>query len=945
VVPLDTLVDAVWGDDPPPTAVASLRTYVSRLRPQLRDTLQTRGSGYQLVVGAGDTDASQFEALVDGADAAPPDQAARLLTEALRLWRGPAFGDEADVEQVRAEARRLDERRNHALEQRARALLEAGRPAEAVAEAEALVATEPLREGAWIVLVEGLARAERAAEALRAYQRAADALADAGLEPSTRLRDSERAVLDGTITRSGPGTPATTPTGSPASRLTDVVAPPFDRPPLPVSSFVGRESDCEQLVDLLDTARVVTLVGPGGVGKTRLALEVVRTAAARGGSTRVVELAPLSAPEDVPATVVAALGLAADQSSSQEALDRAGHLDMLVVLDNAEHVIEETARTIERLVRGGSSIRVLATSRERLGVDGEQVWTVAPLTSTGHFPSGCQLFVDRARAAVSDLDLSPDDDVVARIVRRLDGLPLAIEMAAAQLSATSLDELADALDDHVDALRSPRRDAPERHRSLAAVLAWSEERLDPDEATILAELSVFAGPVSAVDIDGVLGRRDAAAIVRSLATRSLVSVNRTVEPTRFQLLFTVRDFAGRTLAGTEREQALAERHARWFTEVARTADSALRTTGEVEAHRRIDATFAELRAAHRWARTHQPDLAVELSGHLQLYAYTRLTDEPLQWAEALTEQMAADRGGDEIPALLTAAATRALTRGDLARASVLAGRAVELAGASRIGLSALEALSDAALYDGRLDDSLAASEALVTLAAQLGDAYYAGLGRCAVAMATAYSGRAGGERAAIADLDELARRVDLPPSARGWLAYTTGELLAGLDDSAAFHAYDEALALAHTVGNRLLGGVALVSSCSLRARVGEVGLSLASFGEAIRQWEQLADNTHQLTTLRNLAVLLRRADAPEAAAELLGAVERTDVPTYGPEAERLEAVRAWAVDRLGPVAFEQRATAGSTRDIASAAAWARDVIDALRAELARSTSAGIGAEA
>ena len=245
--------------------------------------------------------------------------------------------------------------------------------------------------------------------------------------------------------------------------------------------------------------------------------------------------------------------------------------------------------------------------------------------------------------------------------------------------------------------------------------------------------------MAAADIAGVLGRADAADIARSLAARSLVSVDRSTSPARFQLLFTVRDFAGRKLAETGRDQELAGRHAAWFLDAAAEADRQLRTPDERAAHRRIEAIFAELRAAHRWARVHDPRRAVALSEHLQLFASTRLADEPLQWAEALADADA-DRDADA-PPLLTAVATRALTRGDLPLATSLAGRAAELAGRTPARLAALDVLCDGAMYDGRLEDSIAASDELGGLADELGDAYYAVVGRCGAVMAAAYMGQ------------------------------------------------------------------------------------------------------------------------------------------------------------------------------------------------------------
>ena len=227
-----------------------------------------------------------------------------------------------------------------------------------------------------------------------------------------------------------------------------------------------------------------------------------------------------------------------------------------------------------------------------------------------------------------------------RIVRRLDGLPLSIEMAAAQLDTTTADELADALDEHLDSLRSPRRQVPARHRSLSDLLAWSEARLDEREARTLAELSVFAGPVIAGDIVGVLDDPGAADVVRSLATRSLVSVDRARTPTRFYLLQTVRSFAARRLADSGRADEMGRRHALWFIGIARAADTQLRTVEEARAHTRLASVFAELRAAYGWAVQHDVELAAELAAHLHLYAQSRFLDEPLVWGELLLDRLA-----------------------------------------------------------------------------------------------------------------------------------------------------------------------------------------------------------------------------------------------------------------------------------------------------------------
>ena len=265
-------------------------------------------------------DAGRFESLVDAARDADAAEAVDLLGAALQLWEGPAFGDRADADGVRAEALRLEERRTAAHEAHATALLAAGRIDEAVAAASALTTAEPLREGGWAVLVEALAAAHRTAEALRAFRRAAAALGDAGLEPSARLREVERIALSGDVIRGRAANAAPNP--STRTRRFD--------PPVVPSSFVGRDDDTRLIVELLDDSRLVTLTGPGGVGKTRLAFEVARLVAERHEfGACVVELAPVDDPAAVPDLIVASLGLIADGRPSVDTLAGIGALDVL----------------------------------------------------------------------------------------------------------------------------------------------------------------------------------------------------------------------------------------------------------------------------------------------------------------------------------------------------------------------------------------------------------------------------------------------------------------------------------------------------------------------------------------------------------------------------------------------------------------------------------------
>jgi hypothetical protein len=545
------------------------------------------------------------------------------------------------------------------------------------------------------------------------------------------------------------------------------------------------------------------------------------------------------------------------------------------------------------------------------------VWTVAPLTTVGADASAATLFRERA----ASVGAVADDTAVTRIVQRLDGLPLAIEMAAAQLDTTTGVELADALDERLDRLQSLRRDAPARHRTLNDVLAWSETCLDDTEAATLAGLSVFAGSVVGSDIEGVLGQPGIVDVVRTLTRRSLVNVDRTRTPVRFYLLETIRSFARQRLVAAGRVDELSRRHADWFVDVARTADAQLRTTDEAAAQTRVESSLAELRAAHEWALQHDVGLAVELSAHLYIWAQPRFVDEPLSWAEQLLGRL--DIENPYRPVLLASAATRMIRRGNIVEARRLAGEAVQLAGDTAGALPALDALTDAGLFDGQLRESTASAGMMMELARRHHDVHFMAIAGSGLALAAAYGGHPDPDADTV--LDEL-DQWPLSPSARGWIAYTRGELCHTRDPQLALAHFDHALNEARKVSNRFLEGATIVSSCSLRARTGDPVEALSVFAHAIDHWTRVANTPGQLTTLRNLAVLFQRVEAPEALAELVSAIDHT--PTYGEEADRLHEARAWARAALGGARFDELSAVGASRDLTNAANAALDAIDA-----------------
>ena len=364
-----------------------------------------------------------------------------------------------------------------------------------------------------------------------------------------------------------------------------------------------------------------------------------------------IELARLDPADSLVDAVLDGLGVLRGERSALEAVERLGDLDLLVVLDNCEHVLEEVCELVERMLRRGGRMRVLATSRQRLGLPGEQVSRLEPLDVA---PDGAaqQLFTDRARSVTAVADRLPTA-VVQAIVQRLDGLPLAIEMAAARLDTMTCGELAEMLQTKLTTLQATRHGGDPRHRTLVSAVEWSEDLLDDDERWAFAAFSVFAGPVEGQDVAGVLGS-DCVELVRRLAGRSLIVADVSGDRARYHQLETVKAHAAARLSATGRSAEVAERHARHVLAAARAADGQLDTADEAVADRRFNALFGELRAAHRWARAHDHGLAAELSSALHWWAYTRARDECFAWAEMALSGPASP----EAPPALRASASR-----------------------------------------------------------------------------------------------------------------------------------------------------------------------------------------------------------------------------------------------------------------------------------------------
>lgn len=620
-VSAEALAQALWSDSEPADRVHALQSLVSRLRRALPGGIPIRSvhGGYRLDLSPDAVDALLFErlaregkrALTDG-DAA---SAVRLLQEALDLWRGEALADAAQAPYAVAAAARLEELRLAATEDRVAAELEVGgEMPPLIAELERLTAAHPLRERLRRLQLEALHADGRQAEALTAYERYRRVLADElGTDPGQELQDAHLVVLRDEAPRQR--------RDGPRSNL-----------PAPLTSFVGRDEERRQVRTELREGRLVTLVGPGGAGKTRLATTVAAgmTGEVPGG-VWLVELAPITDPDGVAQAVVSALGLreggGLDGSSRpREPVDRLVEAlsvaETLIVLDNCEHLLETAARLAGDLLARCPRLRILATSREPFGIIGEALRPVAPLglpertasaTSAGDAPA-VRLFADRA-AAVSPGFTLTDGNIasVTGICRRLDGLPLAIELAAARLRSMSLEQLDGRLDDRFHLLGGGARTALPRHRTLRAVVAWSWDLLEDGERAGAERLSVFSASFSP-EAAGWLGIPPA--ILDALVDKSLIQLTDGPGP-RYRMLETIREYGLERLAEAGEIARVRKAHAECFLDLAERAAPQLRGFGQLPWARALGAERDNLLTALHFARdTGDADTAVRLGAAL-----------------------------------------------------------------------------------------------------------------------------------------------------------------------------------------------------------------------------------------------------------------------------------------------------------------------------------------
>jgi predicted ATPase/DNA-binding SARP family transcriptional activator len=741
-VSVDRIIDELWGERPPATARKSVHVCVSKLRKLLGSrAILTRPPGYELTLEGHDLDLRRFDRLIAEARAAleagDPGASSRLLGDAVGLWRGPPLADVAFEPFAQPEVARLEALRLEALETRIDVDLELGRHAEVAAELEQLVLQHPLRERLRRQLMLALYRCGRQADALGAYQAARQALiAELGIEPGPALRELERAILQQDAALAAPERAAAP---SPAS------TPARGNLPAHGTSFVGRERELRELGALVVAERLVTIHGPGGSGKTRLAIRTAEATAAHFESgTWLIELAPVADPKQVWQAVAATLGVREEpgRSVAESVVEALRRQPVLLVLDNCEHLLDAVRDVTRELLAGCPPVHMLATSRERLADSAEVLWPIPALSAPAASEpleveallahDAIRLFAERGARSLHGFRLDDaNGPAVAQICLRLDGMPLAIELAAARLDVLAPEQIAERLDDRFRLLTRGELAAPERHRTLRATVDWSYALLTETEQTALTRASVFAGSFDLDAAERVLPsdgieREDVLDLVTGLVGKSLVARNEVDGRARYALHETIREYAAGRLAEREDPDHVSERHLEWCVALLTEADEQLRGADQASWALRLAPDQDNFRQALAWGLAHgRAPRALEVAWHLDLlWSMRGVVEESERWLDATLAATAGAPASVERSRALTRWGDHAFDRGDFATAGARYGQALEMARALghtvREGVGVLS-LGDVDLAQGRLDDARRRLEAADELLRDAGD--------------------------------------------------------------------------------------------------------------------------------------------------------------------------------------------------------------------------------
>jgi predicted ATPase/DNA-binding SARP family transcriptional activator len=706
---VNDLVDALWGDDPPERAPTTLQTYVSRLRGVLGEGAILRDpSGYRL----GDDTVVDVEAarraLSDAVVLRPGDPAGshEVAQAALDMWDGTALAEFSDSEWFTPARVGMQDLRDNLIDAVADGLVGCGRVVEAVELLETVVRTHPFRERGQLLLVRALGESGRSTEALRAADRYRTELRDAtGLDPGPALGALENEILDGRLAAARTGGAPTDAEGTAPPARNPVRRARLARP----TELVGRAAALVELRRHLQDHRLVTVLGTGGVGKTRLVAEFLSEVAESEAGPVVVELAPTE-PAEVLRAIAVAIGYRAGPVDTEAIIDVLGAAPALIVLDNCEHVIDAVRSVVRAVLDACPAVSFITTSRVRLALVDEQILALQPLETSGDHPPAVELFSRCLHRSRPDSDIDVQGPAVLRLCEQLDGIPLALELAAGRAALLGVDALAARLGAAPDVLTILSTDGVrERHASPRAMVSWSHQLLGPLEQRLLAVLSTFE---SEFDLDAVeqVGGEVLEIPVGPVFTRlidsSMVGLGSVTG--RFRLLQLIRLFAAEALSGTDDEQPARRGHVRWVGSRLGDISSASHGPLEAETTDLIDALRPDIRAAIDQAVTDgdPPGLAAiadGLSGALIYRPDTELNSLVLDAATRTTAH------APETLELAAAGARAGYQLGSLDIARELAEQVLSStdghAATGRVRSRAQHALGVVCLYRGRFDEA------------------------------------------------------------------------------------------------------------------------------------------------------------------------------------------------------------------------------------------------
>ncbi|WP_054813272.1 BTAD domain-containing putative transcriptional regulator [Nocardia arizonensis] len=901
-VTVDAAVELLWRGDGPADPVAALHSHVARLRRSLPGVIVSVPTGYRLDPTRIEVDADLLTSLL--AEAADSDSV-RLVEEILDRWHGPVLPELEECDEARADVTVFEELRARAREFVAEYRLAEGATDGLAARLRALADEYPLRERPRSLLMDVLTATGRQAEALRVYDEFRRLLADElAVDPSPELMARHRAILDS----AGLGE------WEPRSRV-----------PVPATSLIGRDELLTDLRALAAECRLLTLVGPGGVGKTRLLLELGHRLAAARTDVAVVlcELGRIDTAAD--AAIAAALRI--DVRPGVPLVDRiAGVLrdtELVLLLDNCEHVVDQVAEFVGEAMARCPGLRIVTTSRERLRAPGEYVRHIPPLACAGPDSPGVRLFVDRARAVAEP---TRDTEAIAAIVARLDGLPLAIELAAARMFSHDLTEIAAGLESRFDFLSMGYRTS-QRHGSLLATVAWSYTLLDEPRKRGFTALSILGGPFDTAAAAAVcaLPPPEAADLLAQLVERSLVM---RYPGRRYVLLETLRAFGRDRLRENDELDAVGGRHARHMLAWARRAHERL-ALSDSSSIREIDEAVSELRRALDWLLAHgDARTAGRLVDALFDYGVLRLRPDVLGWSErviaALPDADAAPRAGGtasppedtSLVATMWAAATYAAWMvGDVEAAGARARRSLEIAVAPN-GTAPTRVFSANGVYElfaGRLDAAALRYRQAEEASVAVGDEFYRLIPRGTHLMVRGYTGDPETPRAATDLVAEIGESTS-PYAA--YALYCAGEAVLDTDPDAAAHRLDRAIRIAESTDTALVTGVATASRASLEVRAGRLAAATRAYRPLVDHWRRVGMWAKQWVMLRSIALLFEGLDRPEDAALLEGAIRAasTGQRVAGADQAALDELAARLRAALGDERFETARRRGADLD-------------------------------